>query len=68
MKPRTLPTPHPFEPDEADIQHRAYLLWREEGCPSGRDLEIWLTAKEMLRHQAARPDRRRNRVAAVPRA
>lgn len=68
MKPRHVPTTQPFEPAEADIQHRAYLLWREEGCPSGRDLEIWLTAKELLRHQAAPPDRRRNRAAATSRA
>jgi hypothetical protein len=39
-----------FEPAEADIQQRAYFLWREAGCPAGRDLDLWLTAKEMLRH------------------
>jgi len=51
MKPRQHPTHPPFEPAEAEIQKQAYFLWQEEGCPSGRDLEIWLTAKEMIRHR-----------------
>ena len=42
--------PHlpPFEPAEADIQRCAYFLWREEGCPSGCDLDIWFAAKAGL--------------------
>ncbi|MDI1336581.1 MAG: DUF2934 domain-containing protein [Lacunisphaera sp.] len=51
---RSLPhPPTPFEPAEADIQRCAYLLWQEEGCPEGQDLNIWLTAKELLRHRRA---------------
>lgn len=45
------PSHHPFEPDEADIQKCAYFLWFEKGRPVGRDLDIWLEAKERLRHQ-----------------
>ena len=51
---RSLPhPPTPFEPAEADIQRCAYFLWQEEGRPTGQDLAIWLTAKELLRHRAA---------------
>jgi hypothetical protein len=44
---------HPFEIREEDIQKCAYFLWQEEGCPSGRDLDLWLAAKELLRHRTA---------------
>ena len=54
MIPRT-GGPVPFEPAEAEIQKRAYFLWQEEGCPVGRDLEIWLAAKELVRHFPAHP-------------
>lgn len=40
-----------FDPAEAEIQKAAYFLWLEEGRPVGRDLELWLTAKELLRHR-----------------
>ena len=48
-----------FEPTEADIQKCAYLLWQEEGRPTGRDLDLWLAAKELVRHHVTgpRPDR-----------
>jgi hypothetical protein len=39
-----------FEIPEHAIQHCAYFLWEELGRPQGRDLEIWLAAKERLRH------------------
>lgn len=60
----------PFEPAESDIQKRAYFLWQEEGCPSGRDLEIWLAAKELVRHFPAHPppDDEGRRPAAPPQA
>ncbi len=45
-------SPH-FEPTEADIQKCAYYLWQEEGCPVGKDLDIWLSAKELVRHHVA---------------
>lgn len=41
-------------PTEAEIQHAAYLLWVENGRPEGRDLEHWLTAREMLCHRHGR--------------
>lgn len=61
MKPRLL-TP---EPTESEIQHAAYLLWLEEGRPAGRDLDIWLAAKERLRctlppHHGRKVSRARN--------
>jgi hypothetical protein len=63
-------SPTLFEPAEADIQRCAYFLWLEEGRPSGQDLEIWLTAKELLRHRAAkhRPElAQRRSILDVPR-
>ena len=42
------------EPTEAEIQHEAYLLWIESGRLSGRDLDNWFAAKELLRHRHAR--------------
>ncbi|MBS0632596.1 MAG: DUF2934 domain-containing protein [Verrucomicrobia bacterium] len=58
MKTAHRPEPR-FEPAEADIQKCAYFLWQEEGCPEGRDLELWLAAKELVRHRvhAAPPER-----------
>jgi hypothetical protein len=49
MKPRKRADTH-FEPTEADIQKCAYFLWKEEGSPAGRDLDIWLRARELVRH------------------
>ncbi len=46
-----IPRPLTIEPSEEQIQHAAYYLWEAEGKPAGRDLEIWLTAKERLRHR-----------------
>ena len=46
MTPRIL-TPGPTE---SEIQHAAFLLWEEQGRPANRDLEIWLAAKERLKH------------------
>lgn len=57
----------PPEPTEAEIQHTAYLLWLENGQPSGRDLEHWFAAKELLRHHHARSARRHlHRVSPIP--
>lgn len=41
----------PFGIREEDIQKCAYCLWKEENCPTGRDLDFWLAAKELVRHQ-----------------
>jgi hypothetical protein len=48
MKPK--PRRLTLEPTELEIQHAAFLLWEEQGRPAGRDLEIWLAAKERLKH------------------
>jgi hypothetical protein len=50
------------EPTEAEIQHAAYLIWIEDGRPEGRDLEHWMTAKEMLCHRHGRDAKTRQRV------
>ena len=42
---------HP-EPGEAEIQKAAYHLWQGKGCPVGCDVDLWLEAKELLRHRA----------------
>lgn len=35
-----------------EIRHEAYLLWQEDGCPAGRELDHWLAAQEIVRHRA----------------
>jgi hypothetical protein len=60
MKPKTT-SPNPG-PTEAEIQHAAYLIWIEDGRPEGRDLEHWMTAKEMLCHRHGRDAKTRHRV------
>ncbi len=40
-----------------EIRHEAYLLWQQEGCPSDRELDHWLAAKERVRQR--RTHRRR---------
>jgi hypothetical protein len=57
MKPRLL-TP---EPTDGEIRHEAFLLWERRGRPVGCDLDIWLEAKERLKHLAPRKDRDRLR-------
>jgi len=47
------------DPTEGEIQHGAYFLWEELGRPTGRDLDIWLAARERLRHRPLAPARRR---------
>jgi len=64
MKPRN----HPqlvLEPAERDIQHTAYLLWEQAGCPAGRDQEFWFSARERLRHTVNVPTRILARPAAT---
>jgi hypothetical protein len=31
---------------ERRIRDRAYSIWKEEGCPEGRDVEHWLRAAQ----------------------
>lgn len=49
------PAPSHFEISDEEIQHAAYLLWQAEGRPAGRDLDLWLRAKEQLRHRENPP-------------
>lgn len=53
------------EPTEAEIQKEAYLLWLANGCETGRDLDHWLAAKELLRHRHGRPSGPRPRKTAI---
>jgi len=49
------PQPTPRQPSpsspgllEADVRHRAYLLWEADGKPQGRDEEYWHRARELM--------------------
>ncbi|MBY3369383.1 DUF2934 domain-containing protein [Rhizobium laguerreae] len=34
--------------DEEQLRRRAYAIWERQGCPEGKDAEIWdLAVKEM---------------------
>ena len=33
------------------IAERAYFIWRQRGCPEGRELEIWLEAEAELSNE-----------------
>src|SRR5215813_9421368 len=35
---------------EQRIRERAYFLWRQSGCPVGRDLDFWLQASRFESH------------------
>lgn len=39
------------EPSEEQIQREAHRLWLERGQPVGQDIDIWLEAKELLKHR-----------------
>lgn len=54
-------SPAAAEPAESEIQHCAYFLWQEKGRPENRDLDLWLEARERLRHQAKPPQKARRR-------
>jgi hypothetical protein len=41
---------------EQKIRETAYLIWMEEGCPSGRDYEHWVKACERVDLAVAIPD------------
>jgi hypothetical protein len=38
-----------------EIRREAYLLWQQEGCPQGRELDHWLAAQELVRHRQPGP-------------
>lgn len=37
------------DPTHDDIARKAHDLWKDRGCPSGIDNEIWLEAERQLR-------------------
>jgi hypothetical protein len=45
---------HLRPPTHEEISRQAHRRWQDEGCPAGRDLEIWLEAEQTL--AAARPE------------
>jgi len=34
-----------------EVRREAYRLWQQEGCPTGRELDHWLAAKEIVRRR-----------------
>jgi hypothetical protein len=36
---------------EEQIRSQAYSLWQQERCPSGRALDHWLTAEDIVRRR-----------------
>jgi hypothetical protein len=42
-------------PSHKDIAAQAARIWREKGCPKGRDDEIWLEAERQLTGKATPP-------------
>ena len=38
-----------------DIAKAAWLIWKQEGCPQGRDLECWLRAEQECLAAKAKP-------------
>jgi hypothetical protein len=45
-----------MKPRQEQIQLRAYELFVERGCESGRELDDWLTAEKELTELAAKPE------------
>lgn len=39
---------NPNAPSHDSVTQRAQQIWRERGCPSGQDTEIWLEAERQL--------------------
>lgn len=42
-------------PTHDDIAERAEILWKNQGCPTGRDTEIWLEAEQQLIKSVSAP-------------
>ena len=54
--PRTVPT-------HEEIAVEAEVLWRQRGCPVGRDAEIWLEAERVLHHLPQLPKDENDQIA-----
>lgn len=44
--------PPPPDSRQEEITALAYQIWRQAGCPAGRDLEHWLLAEAQLRQHS----------------
>jgi len=42
-------------PSHEEVSRRAEEIWKSEGCPTGRDDEIWLEAERQLSSSVATP-------------
>jgi 3-methyladenine DNA glycosylase/8-oxoguanine DNA glycosylase len=40
-------------PDAEQLRRRAYAIWERQGCPHGKDEEIWEMAVKEMNGQAA---------------
>ncbi|WP_456739331.1 DUF2934 domain-containing protein [Bradyrhizobium sp. USDA 4471] len=43
-------------PRRPQIRARAYELWEQSGCPSGRDWDFWLQAERTIVDKFSRDD------------
>ena len=43
--------PFQLEITQANIQQRAYELWKNSGCPDGQDVDFWCKAERELNTQ-----------------
>jgi len=34
---------------DEEVRQLAYMIWQEEGCPNGSDVQHWLKAEEIWR-------------------
>ena len=41
------------DPTHDDIARKAHTLWKDRGCPTGIDDEIWLEAERQLRGESS---------------
>jgi hypothetical protein len=37
---------------EREIRERAYRIWKDEGCPAGKDKEHWQRARQEVEEEA----------------
>lgn len=50
-------------PTRADIAALAEVLWRQAGCPEGRDEATWLEAERQLKFEATKERRSEDKAA-----
>lgn len=47
---------------EMRIRERAYQLWKDEGCPEGKEGEHWEKARRMIESEESSPAKRARRA------